>query len=247
MRDAEIRAVAADFWRLAGSPGNFPRNLEASVLWALPLAVVKIPRLRVQVVRDWLAQDGCAQIIPASERELRACVVASRGRGVVFVDGTDPADEQRMSLAHELSHFLLDYLLPRERAIRALGGSIIPVLDGDRPATPAERLSAVLRGVHIGVYTRLWQRGPLGLAEEAEAVAREDAADALALELLAPRRDVLARSRKLNAGATADAVAHLLRAEFGLPSSSARAYARVVCVSARPPRSIKAWLGIEKA
>lgn len=246
MNDGEIRAVAADFWRLVGSPTSFPRDLEASVLWALPLAVVKIPRLRVQVVRDWLEQDGFAQIIPAAERELRGCVVASRGRGVVFVDGADPADEQRMSLAHELAHFLLDYLLPRERAIRAFGDSIIPVLDGDRAATPAERLSAVLRGVHVGVYSRLWHRGPLGLAEDAEVIAREDAADALALELLAPRRDLIARTRLRDGDPTVDAVAQILQVEFGLPISTARAYAGAVCVSARPAKSIRAWLGIKK-
>ncbi len=246
MHDAEIKSVAADFWKLAGSPANFPRDLEASVLWALPLAVVKIPRLRVRVVRDWLAQAGFTQIIPAVERDLRACVVASRGRGVVFVDGADPADEQRMSLAHELAHFLLDYLLPRERTIQVLGHSIIPVLDGDRAAAPAERLSAVLRGVHVGVYTRLWKRGPLGLAEDAEVVAREDAADALALELLAPRREVLTRARLGDGDLSADSVIQMLRVEFGLPMSAARAYADVVCVSARPSKSIRAWLGLKE-
>lgn len=246
MNDSDIRSVAADFWRLTGSPISFPRNLEASILWALPLAIVKIPRLRVQGVREWLDRDGFASIIPVVERELRACVVASRGRGVVFLDGADADDEQRLSLAHELAHFLLDYLLPRQRAIRAFGESILPVLDGDRQVTPEERLSAVLRGVHIGVYSRLWHRGPSGLAEDADVVAREDAADILALEILAPRREVVARARLNTRDRRSDSVAQLLKLEFGLPSAAAKAYADVLCVSARPARSVRAWLGIKK-
>jgi hypothetical protein len=220
--------------------------LEASILWALPLAVVKIPRLRVQVVRDWLEQGGFAPIIPVAERELRACVVASRGRGVVFLDGSDPLDEQRLSLAHELAHFLLDYLLPRDRAIKTFGDSIVPVLDGDRPATPAERLSAVLRGVHIGGYARLWHRGPRGLAEDADVIAREDAADALALEILAPRRDVMSRVRTRDHNPNSDALARILQVEFGLPMPTARAYAGVLSISERPTKSVRAWLGIEE-
>lgn len=246
MNDFEIRSVAADFWRLTGSPTNFPRNLEASVLWALPLAVVKIPRLRVQGVREWLERDGFASIVPVVERELRACVVASRGRGVVFLDGADADDEQRLSLAHELAHFLLDYLIPRDRAIKTFGESILPVLDGDRPATPEERLSAVLRGVHIGVYSRLWQRGPSGLAEDAEVVAREDAADVLALEILAPRREIVARARLNTRHRRSDSVARVLEVEFGLPATAAKAYADVLCVSARPVKSVRAWMGIKK-
>ena len=86
------------------------------------------------------------------------------------------------------------------QAIAALGKSIAPVLDGDRLPTDAERLSAVLRGVTLGVYSRLWLRGPLGLARDTHVVAREDAADELALELLAPKREVVARASRVVGG-----------------------------------------------
>jgi len=127
--------------------------------------------------------------------------------------------------------------------MRALGDVIVPVLDGDRQATPEERLSAVLCRVQVGVYARLWHRGPRGLADDAETVAREDSADALALELLAPRREVLARTRTIGIGV--DTVCSVLTREFGLPASVADGYARVICASARPIPSMKEWLGLE--
>lgn len=245
MDDSQLRRIASDFWCLAGGTTGFPRDIEASILWALPLAVAKLPRLRVASVRAWLSQNGLPAIVPAGERELRACVVASRGRGVIFIDGCDPPEEQRLSLAHELAHFLLDYQLPRDQAIAALGQSIVPVLDGDRLPTDAERLSAVLRGVTLGVYSRLWLRGPLGLARDTKVVAQEDAADALALELLAPKREVVARARTLIAAGDRDGVADRLRSNFGLPATFAQSYARVLCASAKPLKSMKQWLGIE--
>jgi hypothetical protein len=245
MDNNDIRKIAADFWRTAGGSEGFPRNIEASILWALPLAVVKLPRLRIASVRAWLSEYGLPAIVPAGERELRACVVASRGHGVIFIDGSDPADEQRMSLAHELAHFLLDYVFPRDRAIHTFGLTILSVLDGARAPSPAERLSAVLRGVTLGVYSRLWLRGPLGLARDTRAVAQEDLADMLALELLAPRREIFTRARRFIDQSQVDPISMLLRTEFGLPESSANAYARVLWVSAKPAPSMRDWLGMK--
>lgn len=243
MHDARVHKIAADFWALVGSPRVFPCNIEEAILWALPVAVVKLPRLRVTSVRAWLSRCGLQAVVPARERELRACVVAARGRGIIFIDGSDPLDEQRMSLAHELAHFILDYLLPRRRAIQALGPSIVLVLDGDRPPTHAERLSAVLRDITLGVYHRLWLRGPEGLIRDAGMVAKEDMADALALELLAPRREVAARARSFLKKLQSGPVSSLLQTDFGLPAAVADAYARVLCASAKPTKSVRDWLG----
>lgn len=245
MGGLDVREIAASFWRRAGSPSSFPRDIEASVLWALPVAVVKLPRLRVAAIREWLSEYDFQAIIPAARRELRACVVASRGRGVIFIDGCDEAEEQRLSLAHEVAHFLIDYLLPRDRALQAFGPSIVPVIDGDRPPTHAERLSAVLRGVTLGVYSRLWPREPRRQAPDARVVAHEDMADVLALELVAPRREVVARAGDLIRQSRRDEVSFLLQSQFGLPMPTADVYAGVLCASAKPAQSVRDWLGIE--
>jgi len=45
MVDEALRSVAEDFWAQVGEPEPYPRNLEASVLWALPVAVSKASNL----------------------------------------------------------------------------------------------------------------------------------------------------------------------------------------------------------
>lgn len=55
-------------------------------------------------------------------------------RNFVLLDDADTPAEQRFSLAHEVAHFLLDYLQPREATRRKLGETALEVVDGLRPA-----------------------------------------------------------------------------------------------------------------
>ena len=247
LTENEVARQADEFWQLVGFVEPFPRSLETALLWALPLAVVKLPRLGLADLRDWLRDRGIDLCPDLRHRPLRACLVARAGQGFVFVDGADPDDEQRLSLAHEIAHYIRDYWIPRERALAALGDDIADVLDGRRQPSPDERLAGVLRGVRIGVFTHLMERGTDGLVERISVLAAEDAADRLALELLAPRNDVLARVKAAGiAWKTPNAFAEaatLLRNDFGLPMLAAERYADVLVLSQRPSRSFREWLG----
>ena len=130
MTDQEIIVRAGRFWRLAGQVEPFPRLLERAIAWALPLTLVKLPRLSFPDLRAWLTQRDIPFIFSHSDRCLRACLIAKAGSGIVFLDGSDPDDERRFSLAHEVAHFILDYLEPRERGIELLGAAGLEVLDG---------------------------------------------------------------------------------------------------------------------
>src|SRR6188768_3276518 len=100
MTDAEARARADRFWRCAGVCETFPRSLERAVLWAVPLAVMKLPRLGLSELRTWLRHRGQSVSLDGPDRPLRACLIARNGRGIVVLDGTDTEDERRLSLAH---------------------------------------------------------------------------------------------------------------------------------------------------
>ncbi len=247
MSDIEVAEWASIFWRRAGGPESFPRSLESAVAWALPLAVVKLPRLGLRELREWLAARGIPFRLNATDRRLRACVLARAGRGVVFLDGTDSEDELRLSLAHELAHFLCDYLEPRMRATAVLGATAREVLDGLRAPTPAERLTSVLGGVELAGYTRLMERSPDGDVVRLEILDAEDRADRLALELLAPRAAVLARLEargvQWRESSAADLAGDVLRREFGLPDSAATQYGRMLVMRQRPARNFREWLG----
>ncbi len=212
--------LAAAFWSKAGPPPPFPRDLRAAIT-AVPLSPVDMKGVSVAGVREWFARLGIPVPLNEPDRPLRACLVAWRGEGFAFLDELDEPAERKFSLAHELSHFLRDYLRPRETVTRRLGHAALEVLDGLRPATSDERLHAVLRNVPLGPFTHLLRRDdtgrPLTMAEREAEVA----ADRLAFELLAPAESV-------GEAADRDALTTRLVSDFGLPPGPAARYAALL-------------------
>jgi hypothetical protein len=240
-----LRAVTEDFWRAAGQIEPFPRSLEAPVLSALPLSIVKVARLSVAEVRDQLRRRGIDFRVDAPDRALHGCLVAFRGNGLVLLDGSDPPNELSFSLAHEVGHFLTDYLQPRQRALRQLGPRIKDVIDGRRAPTLDERIDAVLSDVRLGVHMHLMARSPSGAAGCGRIAGSEFRADRLAFELIAPEDEVLRTAARSVAGDTRAVMELALRDVFGLPEEPAREYARfLVGIHGRRP-SVRSWLGIE--
>ena len=247
MTDQEAARWAQRFWRLVGRTEPFPRSLESSVAWALPLAIVKLPHLGLSELRSWLSRKGIRLHMGGPDRPLRACLLARAGRGLVVLEGSDPEEERRVSLAHEASHFLVDYVYPRQKALEALGEPGREVLDGLRLPTLEERLTGVLRGVEVGVYTHLMERSAVGEVNRLEVLAAEDRADRIALELLAPWQTVLerleAKSIRWREHSAATAATEVLVEEFGLPLAIAQEYGRSLVLSRRSTRGFREWLG----
>ncbi|NIA72048.1 ImmA/IrrE family metallo-endopeptidase [Pelagibius litoralis] len=129
----------------------------------------------------------------------------------------DPEDEQRLTIAHEVAHLLLHYLKPRKDAVAAFGPQILAVLDRTRSSTHGEKLSAALRDVPIEPFRHAMDRRQLHLAGRVAAM--EDEADDLAIELLAPWREVRSMS---------DPSADSIRRHFGLPAIAAARLATMI-------------------
>ncbi len=226
--DNEAQDAIEFFWSAAGETEPFPRQLERPLLFALPVALVKLPRLTLWEIERWLHRRGPAISFSCQNRGVRGCLIAFGGKGMIFVDGADPADELRFTIAHEVGHFLVDYLLPRQKAGRRFGPSIWEVMDGMRVPTVAERLYAILDRTQIGVHTNLMDRVP---ADEHENLGKiEERADRVALELLASHELVLAEpdvSRPTYPERFA-AVTAALMSVYGLPLAVARSYAQAL-------------------
>jgi len=216
------------FWERCGAVEDFPRRLDRSIALALPVWVVKLPRLRLSAVESWLARRGVNFQFNCRDRALRGCLVARDGEGAMFVDGGDPEDEQRFTLAHELAHFIIDYWAPREKALEKFGPAIAEVFDGSRRPTMTERVHAALTGTAIGVYTNLMERDEARADFNPSAWMIEDRADRIALALLAPPEDVLALADTTPAqfADRHSAITSLLRRHFGLPEAIAATYGR---------------------
>ncbi|HEY7065730.1 MAG TPA: ImmA/IrrE family metallo-endopeptidase [Chloroflexota bacterium] len=230
-----VSEAAAEFWERAGSAEPFPRNLRTPIAYALPLSIVLLPRLRVAGLDAWLRRLSVPCGIAVGDRPLRACLVARYGQGFIFVDGTDPADEQRFSLAHEAAHFLRDYWQPRTIAADRLGPEIFAVLDGERPPRPAERVHAVLASVQLGYHVHFMERTADGHVASADVDRAEHDADRLAFELLAPADAVLAAAAAVPPAERHAAVTRLLHATYGLPTTPAAQYAALLAPA--PPRA----------
>src|SRR5262249_43024796 len=150
-----------------------------------------------------------------SSRRLHAFLMALGGVGLILVDARDDAAQRRVSLAHEAGHFIVEYLLPR-RVVEHSRPDLLDVVDGVRPPTASERLSAILGDVPIGVHTHLLDNAaPTDRIDRAEWKARR-----VALELLAPKAVVLGRLRtdRLRGHSAVRAV---LVDDFGLPDALA--------------------------
>lgn len=152
-------------------------EFESRVALCLPLAVVTVPRLTSGRIEDWLTSRRLAVEIVRDNGRLRAALVAYGGVGVAFIDGTDETIERRFSLAHEVGHFVAEYLGERSRIDRIGGTHMLQVHDGVRRATSAERLRFAVAGRPLPV--RFWRcTGQAGRSEQL--------ADRVAVELLAP-------------------------------------------------------------
>jgi hypothetical protein len=224
-----LRERAAAFW--ADTPESVRQrgDIEAAVAWSAPLALVAVPNLDARGARGWLAERGARLGDGDADRPLRGLLLAARGVGIVFLDGTLASADRRFTVAHELGHFLLDYLEPRERVLSE-APSLLEVVDGLRAPTRAERAQALLARVPIGLHAHLLDRDFHGAAAP-DVEAAEDAASQFALEVLAPwsaaldvAREVVGDRRSPHGELLAEATARLAE-RFALPADRAGARA----------------------
>jgi len=248
--DPEIVAAAADFWH-GNDPTEtvLPRDVE-SLLWAIQLECVAIADLDIQKALAWLQERKLVlpKRVRGQQRPIFGCLVAARDRGYIFVDSNASEQERRFTVAHETGHFLFDYKKPRQAAVQALGGSIIPVLDGQRKPTETERIHAILSSTKLNVFVDLLLRGPNNQIISNETTKAEVRADQVALELLAPYRDVLRRAKILHSSLSAEQIQArtkpLLTDEYGLPGSVAVEYSTRLANYYERRETVREWLGL---
>lgn len=243
--DGRSARLAFELWHRLGGADGFPRSVEDGVALHLPIAIHDLPGLSCARVAAWAAANGLPAMADTADRPLRGCLLVRRGRAFLLLDPRDPPDERRLTIAHELGHFLVEIERPRARAARALGAGGTAILDGDRPATLAERLAAVLADVTLAPADHLMARETDGSIGCPRVAAAECAADAFALELLAPRaalRDDVLALAGVPRGQRWALVVDLLRGRYGLPGIAAGGYARGLVADLTGGASMAEWL-----
>ncbi len=227
------------FWAEFSPQATGPRDLHLPILLNLPLAIVEIDGLTIASLRDWLAGHRLPNLTTDANRPLRGCLTAFGGIGVVFVDRSDDEGQRRLTLAHEASHFIVDYLIPRELVI-SRRPDLVDVLDGERQPTAAEHFGALLSDVPIGFHAHLLERDAHGGHLTSITSGVEDRAERMALELLAPLNEVMTDLKDIP---DTELVA-LLTSRFGLPMTVASRYANHIQARTRRPRSLFDAIGL---
>lgn len=228
------------FWGAEEATATFPRDLYLPILLNLPVAIIEIDGLSVTSLNLWLQRHQLPALEATPNRSLRGCLTAYAGIGVLFLDRSDDPDEQRLTLAHEVGHFITDYLMPREDVARRRP-DLLAVLDGDRAPTNTERFDALLADVPVGFHTHLLTRDARGGHLSSTSADVEDRTERLALELLAPLQSVL---RETAATGPSDAQS-VLCSRFGLPRRVAMRYANhIQRLRPRSPRSLLDAIGL---
>jgi hypothetical protein len=222
LRNNEEEAIEY-FWNRVGEKEVYPRYLERSILVAFPIAIVKLPHLALASIENWLKFRQITFSFNCESRFVQGCLIAYAGKGIIFCDGTDPIDEVRFTLAHETAQFLVDYWLPRQKAIEKFGNNIVKVLDGGREPTVTERIHATLETTAIGTVTNLMDRQEVNVS-----ISRvENTADKIGFGLLAHPYEVLRgmTMQQERFQQRLEILTKRLITGFGLPKGPAQTYA----------------------
>ena len=224
----KYQQFAQQFWEATYIPESFPRDIIQAISTLPNLLVVCLAELDMEKISDWLYNKNCGFTIEVVPKRLHGCLVIFRGRGIIFLNSSDPEAERRFTLAHELAHFLLEYQIPLQDAIRFFGENIREVLEGKRPPTLRERLDGILANVNLNPYVHLLERVDLNGFSRLYVWKVEDRADYLALELLVPFRKIYGQVKKNSKVKTfqllQDHTCQLLIQKYGLPFSIAESY-----------------------
>ncbi|MCI0465058.1 MAG: hypothetical protein L0Z62_49690 [Gemmataceae bacterium] len=241
MRDEQIVALAADFWHRAGVAPSFPRDLAPSIPLVAPIGIVCLAGLRPWTIQRGLLRQGVRLGMEVRDRPLDGCLVAWRGQAVIFLDAALDAPLARVILGHEVGHYLADYERPRVRALRRLGPSVLPILDGERRAGAGEELAATLADVPLGAHVHYLDRS-VDLRAGVLLNQIERTANELSCELLAPRVAVWTEGRDLPSDT--GAWERLLVEKFGFPAMWACDYARRLLRLRQRRRTFSDHLGL---
>lgn len=230
--DPYLEHLAKKFWDDIGGVTKWPCELDKVVALTLPVTIVDIKNLKVSLIKDWLIDRNVCYTIPSSERKMLGCLLAFRGIGFIFIDKNLSHAERQFTLGHEISHFLLDYHIPREKALNQLGPAIIEVLDGQRPASSEERIVGILNQIVIGAHFHLLDACSDGSFLRSDVIKAESRADELAVELLAPFEIVCAHvyenCNSCSYSEYESTSRRLLLERFGLPLSICFSYSKLI-------------------
>jgi IrrE N-terminal-like domain len=242
-----IENIAKGFWAQTDQKSMPPFDISGTVNLLFPIDIINLSELSLRKVEQWLLQRNIHINVDANDRHLHGFILIYKGSGFIFINGTDSEEERRYTIAHEASHFILDYKIPRDQIIEKMGLQIQDVLDGVRDATEYERIDGLLNSINIRPFTHLLEKEGDGSFESIQIFNAENNADLLALELLAPNskviKETLAGKESISFYEFEKKCYEILIQKYKLPNSIAKQYSTTLSYSITGGPSIMTKLG----
>lgn len=227
-----LEEIASKFWEPFLAHKLYPIDIDRIVAFSdLPIIIVQLPDLTIKAVQQWTVQHNFPVSFSAEDRLLHGFLLAHEGHGVIFVNGTDPPEERRYTVAHEIAHFLLDYHLQRQRLVRIFGETIIELLDGKRLPSLSERLQILTTDLPSPFLSHHLDSNTITAYDRCLVWKAEQRVDALATEILAPYKEVvqeIGSNNNAQAGYQFELISNLLSEKFGLPATVSQTYAKYI-------------------
>ena len=222
---ASVQYLSDWFWTRAGGWFDHPADIAYAATCALDVYVDEVAGLtpvsaaaHIGRGRLWIP-DG------VDERSLHGCVIASRSGGTILVEKNDDEAEKRFTIAHEVSHYILEVKQPHERATDRMGREFADALYRLREPTPTECIDAWLNNTRSEAFAHFMDRAPGGRYGCSLTLEAECRADDLALEILAPRSVLTAAVSSMGFSESLKVARRIAERRFGLPESVAERYA----------------------
>ncbi len=231
----QIQRIAHEFWSKADPKHRLDFDIMNAVNGSLTVDLIPVQQLSLQKIDSWLVARTINIGIDVNDRNLHGALLIKNGSVFMFIDAAVCEMEQRFTVAHEVSHFLLDYQLPRERAILAFGQEIEEVLNGNASASTSQLVMSVIKGIDLNPYTLLIEKTGNGSFSNWCNFNSENEADYLALELLAPRarviNDTVSSARRLTYAQFTRKSQEILIEKYRIPVTVAHQYASELAYS----------------
>lgn len=225
----KMERIAREFWATTKSEFRFNYDIINVVESALNVQLIRMPQLCPIKINSWLNSQHMDLQIENKGQNLHGALLIQNGTVLMFIDTTENATWQRYTLAHQVSRFLLEYQMPREQAILTLGKEIAGVLKGNDDASVTELVQSAFNDVSNKAYTLLIEKKENSAASYQEPSLTDNPADFLALELLAPRYQIIqetaSKSVFLSYAGFKRKCRELLIGKYRIPTEIAHKYA----------------------
>lgn len=225
----QIERIAREFWSTVDQVYRENFDILGAVETSLTIDLIQLQKLSLRKIQDWLDARKINIAIDAIDRDLHGALLIKAGSVCMFVEEAGDEIQQRFTIAHEVSHFLLDYQIPLERALLQFGAEIEEVLNGNQKATRSQLVTSMINGVNLEPYSFLIEKTGNGSFLSWSNFNAENEADYLALELLAPRTKVIneaiASATLLTYSQFKRKSQEILKDKYRIPSEVAHQYA----------------------